>query len=687
MSHSVETKLEIGQKKRKRESAVFGEHGKKRKVKKLSRSYPELPKRKKGRPIGKYMLNGVVRIWDGKKLTCVHGRQPCSCKFCRAPKYTCELCGYHSMLTIDKVRHLSCAKHLANVRKDRIARGQDPVEEEKKDMVLEEKMARERKEKYEEEKKLSLTFGYHILPEVSSRIPGRKYLHNGVVRLWDGDHLKCEHNREIRACPVCTPRPLSCVKCGSSFPSKSMYERHLKSNKHLLSPKELKEKQRRQGKESIAVGDAVEDYIESVLMTNPEIEYVEDWGNTGNKFDTIFKFRHETCLRGVQTKALTKDNVAKDNYSFGVSFGYEDDTVMTGANLKDGVYFVMPYEVAKGAALLRFTPSGKWSQYFYRDKYKFVDALFEQIKKTTIVKDNDPTNYLSEELKTEHSSLERLEKKCRELGLKYERNSTNGNSVDVFINGKTVQCKTTGYKLASMYVSGLRKSGKNKSQIPYSDKDGVDFFIFNISTLEFENKFYVIPINVLIERNYVKSKSFEGKSAISIAPPDFGKKHWTLDFLDNFSLLTEEKIDPLLGKSSFEKECLKRKLEYKKSTSDKGIVSISSVAGKHVRFLATRQGKRYADSYRISLTTKDERAEATSRSSRNYKSSDPMDFFILKIDELPGNYCVVPKSKLIELGYIQHGSSKGRSSMHVACPKSKIEHWSKPYWNNFDVFK
>lgn len=306
----------------------------------------------------------------------------------------------------------------------------------------------------------------------------------------------------------------------------------------MLSEEALKEKQRQMGKKSMAVGDEVEDRIESILSTNPEIEYVHGMGNTGNKFDTIFKFRTESCIRGIQIKAMTKSNIYKDNYIVACGSGYENDTILTGINLEDGVYFVMTYDVVKDAkTTICFTPDGKWAPYFYKDKTTFTSALFEQIKKTTIIKDNDPSHYFYKDIKTEYHSLERLEKKCKELGLKYERNSTNTNQIDVFINGKAIQCKSSGSIEFSQCQFSLRKAGgEKKPNIPYTDKDGVDIFIFNILSPKLENRFYIIPINVLIERNFVKSTNSKGKTSLSVALPDSEKNHWTLGFLDKFSL-------------------------------------------------------------------------------------------------------------------------------------------------------
>ena len=44
------------------------------------------------------------------------------------------------------------------------------------------------------------------LPPKKDRIKGQSYLYQGIVRIWDGKELKCEHNR----------RRIQCKECGGS---------------------------------------------------------------------------------------------------------------------------------------------------------------------------------------------------------------------------------------------------------------------------------------------------------------------------------------------------------------------------------------------------------------------------------------------------------------------------------------
>ncbi|MBT4942109.1 MAG: hypothetical protein HON29_03640, partial [Candidatus Magasanikbacteria bacterium] len=62
------------------------------------------------------------------------------------------------------------------------------------------------------------------LPPKKDRIKGQSYLYQGIVRIWDGKELKCEHNRRRIQCKECggseicehQKRRSKCKDCGGS---------------------------------------------------------------------------------------------------------------------------------------------------------------------------------------------------------------------------------------------------------------------------------------------------------------------------------------------------------------------------------------------------------------------------------------------------------------------------------------
>jgi hypothetical protein len=224
-----------------------------------------------------------------------------------------------------------------------------------------------------------------------------------------------------------------------------------------------------------------------------------------------------------------------------------------------------------------------------------------------------------------------------------------------------------------------------KYTMPYDEKDNIDFFIFNITTSGHENSFYVIPKFVMLDRGYLTSSDYEGKKTIYIAPPDYKDSHWTLEFLDKLSFITEEKFNPLLGKSPFEKVCIEKKIDYNKSIDKYRELVISSVKSKLVRFLNSKVTKS-SDLYQVSFQRWTSATKTEKKKCESFKESDKIDIFIVQIQELPGNFWIIPKSVLIEKGYVFTKDQHGHATLPIISPSSTDAHWSKSYWNNFSMF-
>lgn len=63
------------------------------------------------------------------------------------------------------------------------------------------------------------------LPIIKNRVVGRKYIHNNIIRIWDGKKLRCEHNRETPSrCKDCDGKDICehkrrrshCKQCGGN---------------------------------------------------------------------------------------------------------------------------------------------------------------------------------------------------------------------------------------------------------------------------------------------------------------------------------------------------------------------------------------------------------------------------------------------------------------------------------------
>lgn len=533
-----------------------------------------------------------------------------------------------------------------------------------------------------------------VILELPKRIEGRvigKYMKDGKVRIWDGKILRCEHSAVVSDCRECKEIIHICEKCDLTFVNNTSYELHLTRDKHLLSSDELEEMKKENGKEVVKIGDKVEEYVDSILMTDPSIKSVERMGNSGNAFDTIIKLHGEEFFRGIQTKKLSQNRNSPACYSFSLKESlYKDDTLIVGGDLENEVYFVIPYFLVKHLTRVTFSLYGMRSDYFYENEQEFKDALLLGTKTTTIIKDGDLKDYFTDNIKMEYLSMERLKKVCNAIGLEYVRNRTNGNYVDGFINGKPVQCKTTTSKPGEMFQFHIVKGVQHT---PYEDTDNIDFFIFNAVTPDLEDRFYVIPKFVLVEREYLKSKSSKGKTGIYLAPPGYKGGHWTLEFLDKLSLIAEKKLDTSIGKSPFEKLCIDNRLEYKKGVGPKKDIIILSIVGKKLHFIICGTKKDANDMYQVYFRRGEGKVEEKKkgqkkrRKVKQYKDSDTMDIFVIQVKDHPENFCIIPKSVLIEKGYVSTELCYGKDKLPVMSHKSMRKHWTKDYWNNFTFLK
>jgi len=131
--------------------------------------------------------------------------------------------------------------------------------------------------------------------------------------------------------------------------------------------------------------------------------------------------------------------------------------------------------------------------------------------------------------------MDRLKKICSKHNYEFEHFHTHASPIDCIINKNNIQCKTSSKKGKTSFSFSIQKHKGRTEYQPYSDKDGIDFFIFE--QIGDENNFYVIPINVLIERNYINTDIYEGRRHISIPKPNSPKQHWTKKYLNRFDLL------------------------------------------------------------------------------------------------------------------------------------------------------
>jgi hypothetical protein len=79
---------------------------------------------------------------------------------------------------------------------------------------------------------------------------------------------------------------------------------------------------------------------------------------------------------------------------------------------------------------------------------------------------------------------------------------------------------------------------------------------------------------------------------------------------------------------------------------------------------------------------------------RPYAASDPFEFLIVEvggrkdhIDKYHGSFCIIPKSALIIKEILPSPTTCGRVCTGVCAPDYHKDHWTKQYWNRFDLLQ
>lgn len=291
---------------------------------------------------------------------------------------------------------------------------------------------------------------------------------------------------------------------------------------------------------TITVGDETEIYVRDLLIKTGRYKSVEKIGQMGG--DADIKVTHfDDSFNYIQVKTISKD---RENV-FKVTIGseYPDDMLMVFVD-NERTHFAVDFEGNLPSHSLWFNYNGKsdLKNIMYTDEKLFADKIHELVRFSSKV-----TSYSYTTMK-EIKMLARLEQFCNEKGMTFERNDTNGSTVDCFINGYPVQAKYIGKN-----AKGNQRFRTNFSK--YAGRlDGIsikkcyqrgdfEFFIVELGksrdgTKRYKGNFCIIPEHEFADRNIFLTKTFKGKIALTISPADYWKRHWTKQYWNA--------IDPLL---------------------------------------------------------------------------------------------------------------------------------------------
>lgn len=285
------------------------------------------------------------------------------------------------------------------------------------------------------------------------------------------------------------------------------------------------------------IGDETEQWLCDIIQTLVSINSVKRIGYIRSELDVIYKVNNEDKYRGVQVKTLQyskRSNV----YSISSHTEYSDDTLIVGISKKRDKFVLYFSEELQNMGI-RFSfgkRKTKYSQYMFTDLSRFLIKLEELLPKSSFY----DINKLQRDVKTEHESMERLKNKCIDNELTFEYFETHASRIDCIINNYNVQCKASSRKSHNIISFSINtyagKINGKKISRPYSDIDGIDFFIMEM--LNYKGDFYIIPIKEMINRGYIKTAECNGKKSIGLPKPGYTEDHWAKKYLNNFDQLT-----------------------------------------------------------------------------------------------------------------------------------------------------
>lgn len=296
------------------------------------------------------------------------------------------------------------------------------------------------------------------------------------------------------------------------------------------------------------IGDKNELYICKILLETNIYKNVKIVGNIGGNADIII-LHYDNTKNYIQIKTLTKNIHTKNIYYMTNNKIYPDNMLIVMID-KEHKYFALDF--AKNIKVKKLSlPFGsmksKYENIMFTDIKKFINKLID------LIPFSSQYNIISDSISKEKESLENLENYCKKNNLTFERNNTNGNTIDGIINNLSFQSKFVSFNKKNQitYIIDSQKSSgrlNGKSIKKNYEENDFDIMIIEIGGTQKDpdkckNNFCFIPKNILIEQNILKTNTSKGKKAFYICPPDYNKIHWSKKYWNNISIFELKKYN------------------------------------------------------------------------------------------------------------------------------------------------
>lgn len=256
--------------------------------------------------------------------------------------------------------------------------------------------------------------------------------------------------------------------------------------------------------------------------------------------------------------------------------------------------------------------------------------------------------------------------------------------------------------------NGMKKQVQYKKLSEYTKN--TSYYYLNIRNMKYDDNMLILATNqdnnIFIIGYYKDIKN----KYISIIPNVINEKYKEYVFYNENDLSNKfievienstdfedmEKIMPPTNYKEYQmterfiKKCLEYNLQFNKNVSNfdaiDGKINDKNIQLKFSSIIGSKGGYTY---YIHSMKCAGHTGKI--QTYVPYDEDDKIDLIIVEIDNKKNkylnNFCIIPKEELIKQKIIKTSNEEGKKQFCICIPEYEKSHWSKKYWNRFDLLK
>jgi hypothetical protein len=278
------------------------------------------------------------------------------------------------------------------------------------------------------------------------------------------------------------------------------------------------------------------------------IEIANTSGISGNCFDLVVRTK-DGYLRGIQVKTLARRKANEQYYTPVYGRAYPDQTLMIFANADYNRFAIAQWLDIKTKTTLSVNylkVNQDPSFIMFNDITLYENHVYNQISKAVIINDIRDGITGSGQL-IEYDFTRKVKAIAESFGIQFEYENTDGSPIDFYLDGQACQMKVTGIIKKLQYHFHISKTIDRKD-CPYTQNDGIRYFIFAINEDIYLNNILIIPIQNLINSGHIKTDTQSGITSLCLPPPNFHKYHWSSVMWNNWEIIRQKLLvvnDPI----------------------------------------------------------------------------------------------------------------------------------------------